>query len=84
MKSTIVYNPKEQGISWAQQMHDEGNVLRCPKCSAELIVALTLKEANQSKVHPGIFCPNDSKHVFETVNLISARDAIPWFRKNDD
>jgi hypothetical protein len=84
MKSTITYNPKEQSISWAQQIHNEGSVLLCPKCGAELIVALTLEEANQSKVHPGIFCPNNSDHVFETVNLVSARDAMSWFRKNDE
>jgi hypothetical protein len=84
MKSTITYNPKEQSISWAQQIHNEGNVLLCPKCGAELIVALTLEEANHSKVHPGIFCPNNSDHVFETVNLVSARDAMSWFRKNDE
>jgi hypothetical protein len=82
MEDAIVYDPAEQGISWAQRMHDQGKDLLCPKCGNKLIVALSIEEANQNKVHPGIFCSNNSDHVFETVNLVSARDAMSWFRKN--
>jgi hypothetical protein len=75
MQQEIVYDPSQQGIGWAQKMHDSGNVLICPKCGSKLVVALTLEEANQNKVHPGIFCPQSHQHVFETVNLVAARNA---------
>lgn len=81
MKQEFVYDPSQQNIGWAQEIHDRGDILICPKCGTELVVALTLEEANQNKVHPGIFCPQSHQHVSETVNLVAARDAMSWFRK---
>jgi hypothetical protein len=84
VKDAVVYDPATQGISWAQCMHDQGIDLLCPKCGTKLIVALSIEEANQNKVHPGISCPKSSNHVFEMVNLVSARNAMSWFKKNDE
>lgn len=45
----------------------------CPKCGAELIIALTAEEAERPKVHPGIYCPADLKHLTITIELKSER-----------
>lgn len=40
-----------------------GEQVVCPKCGAKLLVALDDETAAKHKVHRGIYCPHDIKHV---------------------
>lgn len=63
------YDGSANSLREACALHQRGIAIRCPKCRAQLIVALTVEEANQKKVHPGIYCPNDRTHVFTILEL---------------
>lgn len=65
----FVYDGSADSLRKVCDLHPRGVVIRCPKCKAELVVALTVEEANQRKVHPGIYCPNDKRHVFTILEL---------------
>lgn len=55
-----------------------GHTLICPKCNKELTVALTLEKAKELQIHPGIYCPENSKHFCILIELVSVRNK---FRK---
>jgi hypothetical protein len=46
-----------------QRMIDQGARIFCDTCGSELIVALDKETANKHRVHAGIYCPKDRKHV---------------------
>ncbi len=41
----------------------QGKVVLCPKCKQPLLIAVELPIAGKHKVHPGIYCPQNEKHV---------------------
>ncbi len=63
------YDESEESFRKVCELHPKGVIIRCPKCKAQLTVALTAKEANEKKVHPGIYCPNNRRHVFTILEL---------------
>jgi hypothetical protein len=51
------------------QRHAAGDIPVCPKCDANLVIALSWSEASALNAHPGVFCPNDQRHFQILVNL---------------
>jgi hypothetical protein len=41
-----------------------------------LLVALTLAEANQKGIIPGIYCPQDGKHIYIHIYTREARNRM--------
>ena len=58
------------------KLHRNGYQLVCAKCNSNLAVALTLEEANERGIVPGIYCPNDGSHVYIHIYTCEARDKI--------
>lgn len=50
-----------------------GEIATCPKCGADLMVALTWKDAREYDSHPGVFCPKDSKHFQILLNVVDRK-----------
>lgn len=46
----------------------------CPRCGAELVVAIDIETARKFGVHPGIHCPVNLKHVSVFFNLASVSE----------
>ena len=46
-----------------------GEEVRCPRCSAVLLVALDDEAIARLKVHRGVYCPKDIKHVAVYVEV---------------
>lgn len=51
------------------ERHNAGEVAVCPKCDSDLVIAFKWEDANKHSGHPGIFCPNDSKHFQIMFNV---------------
>jgi hypothetical protein len=72
----FVYDGSTESLRRVFQLHPQGVRILCPECRNELTVALTVEEANKFKVHPGIYCSVDSKHVMELISLQTVRDEV--------
>jgi len=48
--------------------------LMCPYCGSELIFAPTWETAQALKVHPGVYCPSDKRHVSTMFELQPPND----------
>lgn len=55
------------------QLVNEGVQLACPRCSADLDVALTPEVAREKGLRTGIFCPKNENH-FALVLEFDRRD----------
>jgi hypothetical protein len=42
---------------------NQGVQLTCPRCYADLEVALSNEEAKEKNIRRGVFCPNNENHV---------------------
>jgi hypothetical protein len=42
---------------------NQGVQLTCPRCYADLDVALSNEEAKEKNIRRGVFCPNNENHV---------------------
>lgn len=42
---------------------EEGCQLTCPRCSADLEIALSKEQSLQMGIRRGVFCPNNGNHV---------------------
>lgn len=69
--ATRVFDGSRDAIRNVSNWVAEGATVVCPKCGAELILALTAEAASKHKVHPGIYCPTNLKHVTTTFELAS-------------
>lgn len=65
----FVYDGSSEGLRQVYELHPKGTAILCPKCRAQLIVALDLEAANKHKVHPGLYCPVDPQHLTELLSL---------------
>ena len=61
--NSVIYDSKQHNIVSIIELHNRGVELLCRWCHSPLIVALTREDANKHKVHPGVFCPLDRKHL---------------------
>jgi hypothetical protein len=71
--SSFVYDGTSEGLRRAFELSQQDVPVLCPKCGAELIVALDHESANRHKVHTGIYCSKDRKHVCELIEIRSTR-----------
>lgn len=53
-----------------------GVTLTCPRCGAELNVALSFEEARTKKMAGGIFCPTSQSHVAVLLEFVESRRAM--------
>jgi hypothetical protein len=67
--STQVYDGSREMRARIEVLVVEGVTLLCPRCHAELIVALDLESIQKHKVHPGIYCSQSPRHFFEMHEL---------------
>jgi hypothetical protein len=58
---------------------EEGYILICPRCQANLIVALDMEAASRQKVFPGIYCPKNLDHVSNLIEIGEPRSKL-WER----
>jgi uncharacterized protein YbaR (Trm112 family) len=65
----ITYDPKEHTLRKIKHLIKEGYILICPECRSDLIVALTVEDANKHEVHPGVYCSNNKSHIGILVSL---------------
>ena len=63
MEKPIVKYKNGTGINSVCELIDNGYKVVCPICNSELIIALDKESAKKYKTHPGVFCPQSSKHV---------------------
>jgi hypothetical protein len=76
MFTTYVYDGSPESLAKVSELYPTGTKILCPVCHAELIVALDIAAANKYKVHPGIYCPVNTKHMHHRVELTSTREAF--------
>ncbi|EDY15755.1 hypothetical protein CfE428DRAFT_2903 [Chthoniobacter flavus Ellin428] len=62
-RKTVIYDSKQHSIVSIIELHKRGEELLCRWCHSPLIIALTHEEANKHKVHPGVFCSRNRKHL---------------------
>jgi hypothetical protein len=72
----MIFNPENHNFKKIKELHANGYELLCPKCKATLVIALTLYEAKEKGVHPGMYCPTNPQHVHMTVSLASTRQSL--------
>lgn len=58
-----------------------GDVVYCPQCGSELIAAIDNETAAKLRVHPGIYCLQDSDHVRVYVDSHPAPEFWDQFKK---
>ncbi len=51
------------------ERHHAGDIAICPHCGTDLVIAFTWDAASKYDGHPGIFCPNDSRHFQALFNV---------------
>ena len=76
MEKIFRVNGKKAKYDQISKLHKEGYKLICDDCESELLVALTLAEANQKGIIPGIYCPKDGKHLYIHIYTREARDKM--------
>ena len=67
--NNYIFDPAVHNASEVRRLQKEGKHPLCPKCGAELIVALSVEEAKRLKTNPGMRCPKDPKHFESTLSL---------------
>jgi len=67
--NTFVYDGSVEACRKLPDLLRKGTTILCPKCGAELIVALDAEAAEKHKVHPGIYCTKTPKHFYEVHEL---------------
>jgi ribosomal protein S27AE len=65
-----ILNPRIHNSAEVKRLQKQGKRPLCPKCGAELIVALSIEEAKRLKSNPGMRCPKDPKHFESTIYLL--------------
>lgn len=65
-RQSFMYDGSSASLKKAIELSRAGQSVLCPVCGASLKIATTLAEANSQGIHPGVVCPADSSHVFET------------------
>jgi hypothetical protein len=63
----IVYDESREMRS--RLYEKDGQKFLCPKCRAELIIALDVEAIAKHKVHPGVYCSRFPNHFFEMHEL---------------
>lgn len=69
-REILVYNSSIEFLMGVMDRDPSSVQLLCPHCEAELIFAPTWEAANAKKVHPGIYCPTDKRHVSSMFELV--------------
>jgi len=64
-----IYSGKPDELSKIKDLLKEEVKILCPICQEELIVALDLESAGKYGVHPGIYCPNNKKHMNQLFSI---------------
>jgi hypothetical protein len=65
----FIYDGTPEALRRVFELSRQGVAVLCPRCRAKLIVALDRESANLHKVHTGIYCPIDPKHVAELIEI---------------
>ncbi len=66
---SYVYDGSVESLRKVFELRNQGVAILCPACGAALIVALDYEAANRHRVHTGIYCPGNRRHVFELIEL---------------
>jgi hypothetical protein len=69
---TVKYDP-EMELGKIFELVEQGVKITCNHCGSRLVTALDAESARKQKVHPGIYCPVDQKHVLLLFNLGASR-----------
>ena len=64
-----VFTDSRESLVELFELHPRGVVFTCPECGEDLIVVLSKEEARRTQLHPGIYCPTNSSHVWQMFNL---------------
>jgi hypothetical protein len=69
MAGRVVYDGSAEIRRDLPRLIQQRVTLVCPKCGAELIVALDADGVSKHKVHPGVYCSIYPMHFFEIHEL---------------
>ncbi len=67
--STAIFDGSFESVNMLFRLHPQGTVFCCPVCGSPLTVALTWEQAREQNIHPGVFCPTNSEHVYRLFNI---------------
>ena len=60
-----VYDGSTEMLRNIPELVSEGVKLLCPKCGAELLIAMDSESAAHLRMPPGIFCSRNARHFYE-------------------
>lgn len=82
MSEAYTYDRTPESLRKVFELHGTDTHVLCPVCNADLILAVDGEDVRRYKVHPGIYCPVNPRHVYVMVELTSIRDDF-WQWMND-
>ncbi|HAW77394.1 MAG TPA: hypothetical protein DCW74_16880 [Alteromonas australica] len=62
----------------AMEAVENGYVLQCPKCGADLVYVFSAEAARKTKMHPGVYCPNSRDQLTVTMNIENSKIDEMW------
>lgn len=68
-------------ITQALAAIDRGDILVCPKCGTDLVVAMTDEDVKRLRVHRGIFCGIDRTHLAVLIDVVPRPGFWEQFKK---
>ncbi len=67
--TTVTYEPGGAFLAKILKLGPSEVRILCPRCGTELLFAPDYDTASKLKMHPGILCPKDHKHLIVTFSL---------------
>jgi hypothetical protein len=65
----LTFDGSFESLNLLFKLHPQGVAFHCPICDSRLTVATTWEDARNQSVHPGVYCPVDSSHVYRMFNI---------------
>ena len=81
MKPNIITFDESMSFEDIQEIRDRGDLITCPKCGEELIIALDTESMVKHGVHRGIVCSKNRNHFRMMVEV--QRDPSFWDQFDD-
>jgi hypothetical protein len=84
MPGMISYSDSPDFLVQIMQRVSKGEPVesKCPVCGQPLLIVATPQRAAELDLHPGIYCPTSSRHVFRMIELRTVEsNAGAWLDK---
>jgi hypothetical protein len=69
MNKQVFITDKNRKLDDIQLIIDHGDIPTCRRCKSPLVVAITREQAYEQGVHPGVYCPNNKKHLCIMIEI---------------